>query len=400
MDSIEGSYSFTGYIYNNESVCAEEITFRSHPPLLSDWDDSGKYKVLLVGVGGELLFEENFNPSPDSIEDEFSHNSEVSYSYSYSISIPYDGNARSITVSDTTTGDFLCEYEIVPNKYSVQFLNEPEGLLSEGQILEWSASGAMDGNSLQYALEYSHNAGEPGSWQNIPLNDSSATQYAVDLDVVPGSFTSSAFRVIASDGASHAIETTENELYVPIRKPQVIKFLSNPSFLRAGVGGDMAVQLRGVDGELTSVDNIIWHSDRDGIVGRGDSYDGSNLSVGMHEIKIDIQMGDGQVFEEKITKVHVVGVGPVVEVALGDGEMPGLKCNELKIDVRFPNAEMDEVLYSLGVNDQYPTETITGPGQLPVKYAITKPVRLNLIAIDKAGLKDVYDEILQPLDCE
>ncbi len=399
MDSTEGSYNFFGYIYNNESVCAETITFRSHPPLLSDWDDSGQYKVLLVGVGGEILFEENFSPSPSFIEDEFSHNSEF-VSYSYRISIPHDENARSIKVSDTTTGDFLCEYEIVPNKYSVQFLNEPEGLLSEGQILEWSASGAMDGNSLQYALEYSHNDGEPGSWQNIPLNDSSATQYAVDLDVVPGSFTSSAFRVIASDGASHAIDTTENELYVPIRKPQVIKFLSNPSFLRAGVGGDMAVQLRGVDGELTSVDNILWHSDRDGIVGRGDSYDGSNLSVGMHEIKIDIQMGDGQVFEEKITKVQVISVGPVVEVELGDGEMLGLECNELKIDVRFPHAEMDEVLYSMGVNDQYPTNTITGPDQLPIKYTITKTVRLNLIAIDKAGLKDAYDEVLQPLDCE
>jgi hypothetical protein len=163
--------------------------------------------------------------------------------------------------------------------------------------LEWSvkeAKQAPGGKAIRqpvhFILRYSNDGG--ATWRAVAA-DLTEPQHVVNLDLLPGG-AKCMFQVIASSGIRSSVAATK-PLEVP-RKPRKAYILSPANSGMTFKQGEGVVLLGGgfsPDFETTNFEDVVWTSDRDGVIGTGYEVIVHTLSVGRHKISIDFPDGLG-----------------------------------------------------------------------------------------------------------
>jgi hypothetical protein len=166
------------------------------------------------------------------------------------------------------------------------------------QTVTWTADDT-DGDDLIYAVLYTHDGGE--SWTSVAM-DLTETSYRLDTTSLPGS-DQVRIRVLASDGF-HTAGADSPPLTVPskaasalVAAPGEADLLSpNEALLLDGSAYDPE------DGPLSG-NALSWWSDRDGLLGRGETViiPGLTLSTGQHRLTLKATDSDGQTGEAHVT---------------------------------------------------------------------------------------------------
>jgi hypothetical protein len=182
-------------------------------------------------------------------------------------------------------GDLLDERKVSDNAPQVTITSPTQEVVWSGgqETLKWTGSDA-DGDSLVYAVLYSHDGGVV--WQMLQ-EGITETSFTVDVDALAGS-SDARFRVIVSDGIHTSYAETQKPIVVPNKKPMPVilepahGISVEPETLVILQGG--AVDLE--DGTL-AVGQLRWISDRQGELGVGYSVPIANLLPGRHVITLE-----------------------------------------------------------------------------------------------------------------
>lgn len=221
----------------------------------------------------------------------------------FSVYLPLDANTASVVLMK---GAQELSRMTVSDHAPTVVLDSPNGgeMLSESVELRWTGND-QDGDDLTYNLYYSPDDGV--SWQPVAV-DITETSYILDLSLLAGS-SHGRMRIKASDGFLTASDDTDGTITVSDKAPWVgISYpedgagVSSTWLSLEGFGYDLE------DGQLDG-SSLVWESDLDGMLGKGDQLIGLALSVGEHEITLTATDSDGRkanatvrvVVEEEVT---------------------------------------------------------------------------------------------------
>jgi uncharacterized repeat protein (TIGR03803 family) len=190
-------------------------------------------------------------------------------------------------------GVLLGAREASANPPIVQVLYPNGGETLAGTEVELRWQGAdPDGDEVFYTVEYSTDNG--ASWSALVM-DWPQTNLVVSADELPGS-PQARLRVLASDGFYCASDDSDGPFTVPDHAPDA--FMVRPTS-GAGFYGHAPVRFEAMavdleDGQLEG-DQLEWRSDRDGLLGTGESLMPSawELSEGPHLVTLTARDGTG-----------------------------------------------------------------------------------------------------------
>ncbi len=174
---------------------------------------------------------------------------------------------------------------VSPNVPIVQFVSPVGGeAVNAGSFtVKWEAADA-DGDKLYYDLEYSSDG---QNWEILDT-DLQATQTTVDFSDLAGSRGATArFRITVTDGVN-AAEAVSEPFSVAPKAPEVeIETPDSNATFAVGI----PVSLQGIgydlqDEDLTGNDQLVWTSDIQGELGKGDLLNLTNLKLGKHTITL------------------------------------------------------------------------------------------------------------------
>ncbi len=153
--------------------------------------------------------------------------------------------------------------------------------------LEWEATGAD--RPITYLLRYSHDGGR--SWRPIAAN-LTKSQYDVNMDMLPGG-SECRFQVVAA--ALIRTATAETRPFEVIRKPRQISILSPKPNQTVMVGNRLVLHgfCFSPDFGSPEFEDMLWTSNRDGLIGVGDKVITNRLSRGWHQITLSAPDGMG-----------------------------------------------------------------------------------------------------------
>ncbi|MCB8985840.1 MAG: carboxypeptidase regulatory-like domain-containing protein [Ardenticatenaceae bacterium] len=211
--------------------------------------------------------------------------------------LPFDENA--VTLVLKAGNDTLASSTVSAHAPTVELIypNTHE-LLSDLVTVEWSG-GDLDGDDLNYIVSYSADGGV--SWIHLAIGLTQTT-LTVDTSRLPGSDTV-LFRVIGSDGF-HTVSDVANE-YSSVASHSPAAVITAPSKGSVLPPGPVIMQGYGTDPEdgLLNDSSLVWLSDVDGLLGSGNTIV-SKLSVGFHEITLQVTDSDGNITSQTI-RLHV-----------------------------------------------------------------------------------------------
>jgi hypothetical protein len=150
------------------------------------------------------------------------------------------------------------------------------------QTLRWQGADA-DGDTLSYAVFYSHDAG--ATW-DLLADALSETSFALEVDSLAGG-SDTRFRVVATDGVNIAVDQTDAPITIPNKLPAAVilnpangsTYLLGALVLMEGSGTDLE------DGQLVDA-ALAWSSDRAGALGSGATLALNTLAPGRHIITL------------------------------------------------------------------------------------------------------------------
>jgi hypothetical protein len=172
--------------------------------------------------------------------------------------------------------------------------------------INWTGSDA-DSDPLTYTVFFSHD----GQTWEVLASDIAGASYDVDVDSVAGG-DNTMFRVVASDGVntgygdSATVSIPNKAPFVGITGPQ------DGTVVQAGglvVLGGAATDLE--DGPFTD-GSLTWSSDKDGLLGTGESLPVNTLSAGQHTITLTATDSNSASASQSITVI--VGVPATLTV--------------------------------------------------------------------------------------
>jgi hypothetical protein len=176
--------------------------------------------------------------------------------------------------------------------FTLSYTSQLHAVSSDLLTLKWSAND-QDGDILIFDVSY---IPQPG--RIIPLGTVTDTTFTVDLSQLPGS-PEGRFMVTAFDGL-HFVTALSDPISVPEKPPSVWILAPNDGAI---VPAGQLVHLHGdgADPELGLIpeENLIWISDKDGILGYGRSIS-VNLSPGTHTITLQGTDLSGQIATAQI----------------------------------------------------------------------------------------------------
>jgi hypothetical protein len=162
--------------------------------------------------------------------------------------------------------------------------------------LEWTAE-APEGAALRYLVRYSHDDGE--SWRAVAVG-LSEPHCDVDLRQLPGG-DHCRLQVVASSGIRTAV--AETSPFAAAVKPGRAWILS-PADGTVICEGER-LELYGVgfspDFGTANFEDMVWSSDRDGLIDFGSFTVATNLSVGRHRIGLAVPDGVGRESVARVT---------------------------------------------------------------------------------------------------
>jgi hypothetical protein len=196
---------------------------------------------------------------------------------------------REGTVTDTVKVDTPApDVEITGIK---QVQRRPELRRLEWRVKDAKRVAGSAQHPVHFLVRYSRDGG--ASWRTVAA-DLIDPHHVVNLDLLPGGAGPCVFQVIASAGIRSSVATTE-PLEVP-PKPRKAYILSPAHLGMSFKQGEEVVLLGGgfsPDFETTNFEEVVWTSDRDGVVGTGYQVITHTLSPGQHRIGIDFPDGLG-----------------------------------------------------------------------------------------------------------
>jgi len=289
----------SGIIYENGSVdFLPFYSFDGYPDIL----DEGNYSFECLSLSEEVLCDVSF-------EAEFFTDNETGQNVSpFVFSIPYPENTSRIVLKHYNIT--LKEISVTQNSPQVEIISI-EDFGDETYEIIWNMSDA-DEDNLTYSIFYSHNDED---W--LPLvfssNETNLT-YLLDATNLPGSDKSSV-KIIVTDGINTA-EAISEPFSVSNKKPSA--FISQPPNNSTFKQGDEII-FRGwaYDPEEFELNGstFIWISDKEGIIGTGASLIISNLSIGTHNIILNVTDSDSLSDMANIT----INILPVISINLNHG---------------------------------------------------------------------------------
>ncbi len=195
------------------------------------------------------------------------------------VSLPLDPAAASVVLArngiDTGTAEVSAHAPQVT-------LVSPNGGESLGRTVTvaWTAED-QDGDALAYTVLYS---ADGDVWDPLALNITGTTSIDLDLSFVPGGNTGR-FRVEASDGYHTAFDESDGTVTVGNHPPLTTILTPTEGFSTTGTLVLQGAAYDAEDGPLTGV-SLTWTSDRDGVLGTGESLEAVALSGGAHTLTL------------------------------------------------------------------------------------------------------------------
>lgn len=162
----------------------------------------------------------------------------------------------------------------------------------EAITVSWAASDE-DGDPLTFNIDYSADNGN--SW--VPVAQYvTGNQVVIDQINLPGS-DMGRFRVSASDGLHTSTDSSDGIFFIPNHLPTGEIIASSSEIT---VASEQTVSMIGnvYDYDLGTLegDNLGWWSDRDGLLGIGSVLSTASMSLGLHEVNLIADDGQGQHF--------------------------------------------------------------------------------------------------------
>lgn len=285
---------------------------------------SGSHRIEIRDSVSYVLYTRYFTPtivhteSGDPVDD--------IESIIFSELIPVQPNATQIVLLDpanTEIGTIALE-----GAAPVVNITSPagSGSLESDQTISWLI---YDPDSTDFVSWVQYSADGGSLWRTLSVSLSS-TELEVDFDELPGSDGDALIRVLVSDGANTATDTS-NAFTVPKKQPTVtIVFPEDSSVFRSGD----VVWLQGQGFDLEDnplVDTeMMWESNLDGVLGIGDQLPTTTLTEGEHVITFTVEDSDGNITSDIIT-IFVDGTTPVLNLAVTPDGTPA-SCVNVNID--------------------------------------------------------------------
>ncbi len=211
---------------------------------------------------------------------------------------PWHANARRIVLKRKDT--VVAERAVSPNAPKVRILspNGGESLGTEATII-WEASDP-DGDPLSYTVLY--NNGADSIWWPIATGVTT-TAINVDTSLWPGS-SKGRVMVRVTDGVNTAEDVTDNALTIPQKSPLVAIINADASQER---GTEAQGRLVGIaydpeDGLLPEA-SLVWTSDLDGLIEKGNRVKLKSLSSGTHTLTLTVTDSQGQKATAQVTNL-------------------------------------------------------------------------------------------------
>ncbi len=233
---------------------------------------SGPYHLELRDSSGNLLFARAFTPSLA-----ISDNGVLVYHTFKETLPPQPGMASLVLKHGTKTLDTRT---ISANAPIVSLLVPNGGEVITGTVqASWTASDA-DGDPLTFALQISRDGGQ--GWLPVAI-DLTGTTYSLHAAHLPGS-SQARLRVIANDGVRTGMDTSDADFTVPNHPPE-IRITKPQEGERARTDSLLFFSSEAWDREDRAIGSqVLWQSDRDGVLGVGREVATRTLSVGPHMI--------------------------------------------------------------------------------------------------------------------
>jgi hypothetical protein len=239
---------------------------------------TGAYAVVAVDANGSELVKQGFDVSftlPDSTK-------ELSYA-PFETALPFpEGTVKFLLKMDETV---LAEVAVSRNVPTLSVNAPLGGEQLDGQYkIMWSAQDA-DADHLHYNVEYSPDGSEETFM--VLATDLEEAQWTADFAHLPGG-ENALIRITVTDGANTTAATSE-AFKVALKGPEVSidypvdqdSFIAGAEIVLSGSAYDHQINDWLVDdAELT------WSSDKDGVLGSGETIYVDNLSVGKHSIML------------------------------------------------------------------------------------------------------------------
>ncbi len=241
-------------------------------------DSTGKlYSLRSVDAQGKTL-------ASDALSIEFGgldNKGDADFSL-FEISVPYPDSTAAFQI---VKGDkVLKEIKVSANAPTVKVTAPKAGeTLDKTYTFKWEGSD-KDGDKLYYAIDYSIDGQD---W--ITLADNiEKNELTVDLSDLPGNDKPTARIMVSATDGMNATDVESETFSVAPRAPVVDIESPKPS---AGYKIGEVVSLKGTaydyqDGEITGDDTLVWTSDIQGDLGKGELVNLNNLKQGKHVIML------------------------------------------------------------------------------------------------------------------
>ncbi|MFN2469614.1 MAG: hypothetical protein ABR583_01200 [Gaiellaceae bacterium] len=242
---------------------------------------TGSYRVRLVGPGGAVLARADFEPLV--FDETVDHDGPPTGVFVVPLRRPLARVARIEVFHD---GRKIGSAVGSPNAPSVRITRPAAGQsLQGGEVtFEWTASDA-DGDALAYTVLYSPDDGQ--SWETLAVDHTTTSLTVKRRDLTASQ--AARLRVLVSDGVN-AASAVSGRFAVANNPPFVT--MDRPTDADRPYSGTQNIVLRAFaldsdDGDLSG-DALNWSSNRDGVLGRGESLvvNASELSEGTHVITV------------------------------------------------------------------------------------------------------------------
>ena len=275
----------SGAIFTTGVVAVAPFYHMTHPAGLSDAEGSGSYSLELQTGAGQALFIRRFEPHYAPCHE----NCTVGEGF-FAETLPYTTTTEQIVVKHGA--DVLHTIPVSASPPTVTVLS-PNGGEQWGQTaaqtITWEG-GDADGGPVYYNVLFSHDGG--ANWSPL-ANFITATSLSLHATLFPGT-NQALIRVVATDGVNSASDDS-NAVFSIEHKPPMVHIEHAGSSLSAHGGAPIVLYATSSDLEDGDLDSsqLVWRSDRDGLLGIGPVLIWGNASPGRHVVTLTGTDADG-----------------------------------------------------------------------------------------------------------
>lgn len=280
----------------------------------------GDHRILLLDAFDRILFARDFYPTLPHVDMDGPDALFPPPAFSETLPLPA-GVAKVRLVSN---GEPLAEILRSEHPPAVELLAPDEGGFGGEPVIRWAGSDE-DGDALSFMVQYATASGlESGQdWRTL-ATDLTAQHLPVRLEDLPGG-PDALVRVLATDG----LNTTAviSPPFPVAGKPPRAHILSPRPGTVVERGDRILFRGRGSDPEdgLLAPESCRWYSSLDGLLGTGRRLEASNLSVGDHDITLEVEDSQGNPGSDtvRLTVEEPVNIQPVAHAGLDRTTLPG-----------------------------------------------------------------------------